>query len=456
MKKSVLMLCACCLTLAIASSLAFAERGDLLCTYSLRAGKFALDSVNDRLYASLPSQNSVAVIDTNTLQLVATVPIGLRPRGLALSPDNSRLFVANGGSREIGVLDTSTLEVLSGLPVPYAPSDIEVGMDGRLYVTPDWTTDYRYHGIMQVDSNTGQFLGEFALGVFVYYNGLLEISPDRDILYFGNVGLSPATLAKYDVSTVTPSLLYRCPHGALGSNGQDLTQSHSGDYIYYCVGSGNGYPYYQIAKIRTSDMVEVGRLASGPYPRQLALSPDDAVAYVVHTQGHIDLFDTASCLPIGQIGVGPYYEGRELIVDPTGSRLFAAFDGDLRVYDTGFAPPPIQVDIDIRPGDYPNVINLRSNAAVPVAILTTDAFDATTVDPTTVQLAGASVRISGKGNVLSSQGDIDDDGDIDLLVHVETQGISLQPGATTATLMGRMFGGDVIEGSDDIVIVPRK
>ena len=49
-----------------------------------------------------------------------------------------------------------------------------------------------------------------------------------------------------------------------------------------------------------------------------------------------------------------------------------------------------EVDIDIKPGSDPNSINLKSKGVVPVAVLTTPDFDAATVDPATVEFAGAS------------------------------------------------------------------
>lgn len=68
------------------------------------------------------------------------------------------------------------------------------------------------------------------------------------------------------------------------------------------------------------------------------------------------------------------------------------FDSDENAYvvDCGnhkiqkFAPVYISVTIDIKPGSYPNSINLGSNGNVLVAIFSTEDFDATTVDPLTV------------------------------------------------------------------------
>jgi len=75
-----------------------------------------------------------------------------------------------------------------------------------------------------------------------------------------------------------------------------------------------------------------------------------------------------------------------------------------------FAPAYITVTIDIKPGSYPNSINLGSNGNVPVAIFSTEDFDATTVDPLTITLAGAEVRIRGRGDSSRYYQDVDGDG----------------------------------------------
>ena len=47
------------------------------------------------------------------------------------------------------------------------------------------------------------------------------------------------------------------------------------------------------------------------------------------------------------------------------------------------------VSIDIKPGSFPNTINLKSKGNVPVAVLSDSTFDATTVDRSTAVFAGA-------------------------------------------------------------------
>jgi len=116
-------------------------------------------------------------------------------------------------------------------------------------------------------------------------------------------------------------------------------------------------------------------------------------------------------------------------------------------------PPVLTVQIDIKPGSYPNPINLKSRGVIPVAILSTADFDATTVDPATVQLAGSSVAVCGNGKHLLCAEE-DGDGDLDLVMHFETDDLVLDAASTEATLTGETYDGTMIQGSDSVLIVP--
>jgi hypothetical protein len=117
-------------------------------------------------------------------------------------------------------------------------------------------------------------------------------------------------------------------------------------------------------------------------------------------------------------------------------------------------PDVVDVTIDIKPGSYPNTINLGSNGTVPVAILSTADFDATKVDPLTVTLASAPVKLKGKGTPMFSIEDVDRDGRPDMLVHVSTQALVLSPNDTEAVLEGNTTEGIYIRGSDTVRVVP--
>ena len=82
--------------------------------------------------------------------------------------------------------------------------------------------------------------------------------------------------------------------------------------------------------------------------------------------------------------------------------------------------PSTPVLIDIKPGEYPNTINLGSNGVVPVAILSTLIFDATQVDPLTVTSQTRRWHCVARERLAVIK-DVNQDGLLDLLVHVETE-----------------------------------
>ena len=119
-------------------------------------------------------------------------------------------------------------------------------------------------------------------------------------------------------------------------------------------------------------------------------------------------------------------------------------------------PQPNTVELDIKPGGEPNSINCNNdNGVIPVVILTTDDFDATTVDHTTVTFEGASETHVDRrsGEPRRHEEDVDGDGDIDLVFHFRLGETELDCGSTEGTLTGETFDGEVIEGTDSVNII---
>ena len=114
----------------------------------------------------------------------------------------------------------------------------------------------------------------------------------------------------------------------------------------------------------------------------------------------------------------------------------------------------IEVDIDVKPGSQPNSINLGSNGTVPVAILSAPDFDASSVKPDTVTLAGETVRVTGRGTPMASLQDVNGDGVLDLVVHVSTEALKVTGGADVEVVLnGLTVDGRMIEGRDTIRVV---
>lgn len=129
----------------------------------------------------------------------------------------------------------------------------------------------------------------------------------------------------------------------------------------------------------------------------------------------------------------------------------------LSLYNAGASGKTITISFDVKPGngDDADPINLGSKGKTPVAILSTETFDATTVDIGSVRFAGAMVSVKKNGEYHASYEDVNDDGLIDLVLHFDTQSLQLSDSSTEATLSGVTASGRCISGTDEIVIVPR-
>jgi hypothetical protein len=117
--------------------------------------------------------------------------------------------------------------------------------------------------------------------------------------------------------------------------------------------------------------------------------------------------------------------------------------------------PVTTVAIRIKPGSDEPSINLASAGIIPVAILSNPTFDATQVVPGSVSLAGAKVKLIGKASRYScSFQDVDGDGRLDLLCHVETAAFFLEPGESMAVLEAQTYDGAAIRGQAIVRIIP--
>lgn len=184
---------------------------------------------------------------------------------------------------------------------------------------------------------------------------------------------------------------------------------------------------------------------SGTVGWYIAVSPDEPVATVTiygsDFGGDGDFSVPGEVHFSGGILTGNYADG---------SSFDLLFYSNTPIYLQLPVSDDVEVMIDITPGSNPNSINLKSRGVVPVAVLTTSDFDATTIDPDTVEFAGASP-------VRSTLCDVDDDGDIDMLFHFKTRNlVELNEDSKEATLTGDTTDGEEIEASDEVRIVPCK
>jgi hypothetical protein len=130
-------------------------------------------------------------------------------------------------------------------------------------------------------------------------------------------------------------------------------------------------------------------------------------------------------------------------------------DATAAAYYYGIISPETMI-IDIKPGSDPNSINLRSQGVVPVALLSTSEFDATTILE-----GGGDVYFAGAIAIRLNIEDVDGDGIDDVICHFKTQELDLDENSTDGEVEIGSYdpiADDIVPslvGSDTVNIVPK-
>jgi PQQ-dependent catabolism-associated beta-propeller protein len=86
----------------------------------------ALSRDGKRAWVSHGDSGDVRVLDSTTLDVLATIPVGPRAWWTALTPDGSRLYVTVGRAGEVAVIDTAAARVTSRIPAGKLPWGITI------------------------------------------------------------------------------------------------------------------------------------------------------------------------------------------------------------------------------------------------------------------------------------------------------------------------------------------
>ena len=109
-------------------------------------------------------------------------------------------------------------------------------------------------------------------------------------------------------------------------------------------------------------------------------------------------------------------------------------------------------EIDIKPGCDPATINPKSHGIVPVAILGSDGFDVTQVDPASLTFGPASAApIQTNGRRFA---DTNGDGIMDLVTRYRIPETGIAPGDSEACLRGELLDGMPFASCDAIRTLP--
>lgn len=304
-----------------------------------------------RVLVTNERSGDLTVIDGPTREVVATVALGKRPRGLKVSPDGKRLYVALSGSPiappgtdedslppadkgadGIGVLDLDTLQLVTVLRGVSDPEQLAVSADGRkLYIASEDTGQ-----AVVLDASSGRLLKSMDVGGepegvtlspdgrWVYMTSeedhqiaVIDTRADTVVLTF-DVGERPrfteftddgtrafvsaendGTITVVDAQAHKPIGKWKLEGGAL-IRPVGMALAHDGKLLYTVTGRGQLLLAIDVATGR-----QVASVPVGPRPWGVAISPGGGTLFTANGNSNdVSVVDATTMQVTGRIPAG--------------------------------------------------------------------------------------------------------------------------------------------------------
>jgi YVTN family beta-propeller protein len=279
------------------------------------------------IYVTNEDANTVSVISSLTNSVVATIPVGKRPRGIKVSPDGKLIYVALSGSPKcppalseeecaqritdksadgIAEVDVQANEVVRILTSGSDPEQFDVNWQTRrLYVSNE-----DMHQVSIIDMQQGNIVQSVATG---REPEGVRLSPDGNLAYVTSEG-------DHEISVIDANSGERITRIPVGLRPRDVIFTADGSRAYV---SAEFAASIMVIDVESHSVINEIGLTPGSLPMGLVLSRDESMLYVANGRGRtvaaIDLA-TAKEVALLEVGVRPW--GLAMSLD--GNTLYSA------------------------------------------------------------------------------------------------------------------------------------
>lgn len=280
-----------------------------------------------RVFVTNETSGDLSIIDGSTLEVIATIPLGKRPRGIHASPDGRTIYVALSGSPMappgvdedtlppadksadgIGVFDVEQNKLVRVLEGGSDPENFDVSRDGNtLFVSNEDVSKVSF-----IDAATGKPVQAISVG------GEPEgvrLAPDGKLVY--STSENDSTVSVIDVAARKLLKSFK-----VGRRPRNILFLPDGSRGYVSAENDATVAVFDPIKNEKLLDIQVG-VAGESKPMGLALSPDAKTLYVSAGRGHkVFAVDTKTNQVTAsfEVGVRPW----GLAVSPDGKTLFTA------------------------------------------------------------------------------------------------------------------------------------
>src|SRR5882724_322594 len=209
----------------------------------------AVHPTSGKTYVCNEGNHEIWVLNADTLQLEATIPVGMHPHSCILGADKRHLYVSNWGSRSVSIVDTEKNQRVRDIAVGVRPNEMAVAPDGRLFVAC-------------AGDNT------------------VQVIQTRGVEKLGEAPSPERRLWEGTREIISTSLYAQSPEG---STPDALAVSPDGRTLFVANADNNDVMVVDISEPSVSRVD--GFIPVGWYPSALAVSPDNQVLLVANGKG---------------------------------------------------------------------------------------------------------------------------------------------------------------------------
>ncbi|HEY6640870.1 beta-propeller fold lactonase family protein [Povalibacter sp.] len=234
------------------------------------------------------SADGIAVLDTATHQILKVLQAGSDPEQFAIDADGKRLFVANEDTATVSVIATRDGALIARIPVGREPEGIVMSPDGHWVLV----TNESDSTVSFIDTGTLKVVKTVSVGKRPRD---IAFTPDGGTAYVS--GELDASLYRLSLQTAKPERVLQ-----LGKDARPMAVvlDSPRNRLYLSTGRGG-----TVAVVAVPEMKLIGEVPVGTRPWGIALSQDGRKLYTANGPSNdVSVVDTTTLRVIRKIPVG--------------------------------------------------------------------------------------------------------------------------------------------------------
>jgi YVTN family beta-propeller protein len=218
------------------------------------------------LYVTNTKSNSVSIIDTNTLEVVGTIPLGPgKPNRVVFHPDGKTAWVVYDKSRELGVIDAEARRLARRVKIGGNPYNLAISPDGRTLYVLDWASETSTDEVIAYDLKTERVEWRAEVSTWPAHG---VFGGGGKVFYVSGETAGDVTI----IDTVRRAVAGRVVHG--GGDAMGLALTADGKLLYAAAGENRS-----IVKIDTATSRAIGAIPVPGIVHDAVLTPDGKFLY---------------------------------------------------------------------------------------------------------------------------------------------------------------------------------